>query len=409
MKSYAAAIPDRAASSVRSSSAAARSPASRASCASASAASRAVPASSRRRSAASGSPPRPSLTSRPPRQRRLRPRDRRGQLGAGQQPGLRQVRLDLRTRLDQPVRGLGQLGFQPPDPVEQRPGLRDRVLRGARRHRRRGALAGRSSVPASSISVRATSSSAGPARCCRRPAPAPTRRSGRAARPAPRRPGHAAGRRVQLRLEARQHLGQVLLQVAQPVEGGRLGVEALVRGAAQAQDLAEQVRAGSAFVRLLVVDALAEREGLHQLGARLLQRGAELRHCLVAELDLREAELVLGGLHGVVELDQRVAGVVGEILGRLAGSRIGSAGGAGAVSACSGLGPTPPPREHVRPATDQRDPADDAARPAGPHRPRRRPSRPTRRRCAARRRARSPRRPSRSRRVAGGRRGSRCP
>ena len=57
MKSDAAAIPDRAASSVRSSWAAARSPASRASWASASASSSAVPASSSRRSAASGSPP----------------------------------------------------------------------------------------------------------------------------------------------------------------------------------------------------------------------------------------------------------------------------------------------------------------------------------------------------------------
>ena len=93
------------------------------------------------------------------------------------------------------------------------------------------------------------------------------------------------------------------------------------------QDLAEEAPAGG-FVGLLVVDVLAYREGLHQLGARLFQRGAGVRHGLVAELRLGEAELVLGGLHGVVELDQRVVRVVGEVVGRLAGGRIGSVGGA---------------------------------------------------------------------------------
>ena len=190
-------------------------------------------------------------------QRRLRPRDRCGQLRAGQQPGLGQIRLDLRARLDQPVRGLGQLVGEPPDPVEERAGLLDRLLRGARRHRRGGALVGRE------LGTRLLDLGAGDVepgrglrdvvgdRLQRRSRIAGAQRVERSGRP-----GDAAGRRRQLRLEARQYLGQVLLEVAQAVEGGRLGVETLVRGGAQVQDLAEEAAAGG-FVGLLVVNALA--------------------------------------------------------------------------------------------------------------------------------------------------------
>ena len=124
----------------------------------------------------------------------------------------------------------------------------------------------------------------------------------------------------------------------------------------------------------------------------------------------REAELVLGGLHGVVEVDERAAGVVGEVVGGLAGGRVGERRGRrrGLRAGLRGFA-APPPRQHVGPAADQRDPADDE--PDGQRRrpPRRHPSRPTPRRYAARRRARSPRRPSRPRSGADGRRGSRCP
>ena len=117
--------------------------------------------------------------------------------------------------------------------------------------------------------------------------------------------------------------------------------------------------------------------------ARLLQRGAEARHGLVAELRLREAELVLGGLHGVVELDERVARVVGEVVGGLAGGGIRERrGAAGAGPGRPRPVPATPPGQHVGPAADQRDPSGDepdgqgrapraatraARRPAGTH------------------------------------------
>ena len=342
MKSDAAAIPDRAASSVRSSWAAARSPAARSSCASDSAWSSAVPASSSRRSAASGSPPRaPSAThlAAGRGQRRLRPRRRGGELGAGEQAGLRQVRLDLGPRLDQPVRGLGQLVGEPPHPVEQRARLLDRLLRGSGGHRRvRALVGGQLGTGLVDLGAREVE----PRRGLRDVVGDRLQRGLRVAgaQRVERRGGarDAAGRGVQLRLQAGEHLGQVLLEVAQAVEGGRLGVEALVRGAAQVQDLAEEAPPGG-FVGLLVVDPLAQRERLHQLGPRLLQRGLEVRDRLVAELGAGEAELVLGGLHGVVEVDERAAGVVGEVVGRLAGGRVGErrrAPGAASVSAFAG-------------------------------------------------------------------------
>ena len=76
------------------------------------------------------------------RQRRLRAGGRGGELVAGQQARLGEVRLDLGTGLDQPVRGLRQLVREPADPVEQGPGLRDRLLGRAGRHRRGRALPG---------------------------------------------------------------------------------------------------------------------------------------------------------------------------------------------------------------------------------------------------------------------------
>ena len=139
------------------------------------------------------------------------------------------------------------------------------------------------------------------------------------------------------------------------------------------QDLAEEAPPRG-FVGLLVVDPLAQRERLHQLGPRLLQRGLELRDRLVAELGAGEAELVLGGLHGVVEVDERAAGVVGEVVGRLAGGRVGERRGRrrGLRVRLRGCA-APAAGQHVGPAADHRDPADDepdGQRPGPPVAPR---------------------------------------
>ena len=68
---------------------------------------------------------------------------------------------------------------------------------------------------------------------------------------------------------------------------------------------------------------------------------------------------MLGGLYGVVELDECVARVVGEVVGGLAGGGIRERRGRR-----RGLGrlrpvPAAPPRQHVGAAADQRDPSDD--------------------------------------------------
>ncbi len=117
-----------------------------------------------------------------------------------------------------------------------------------------------------------------------------------------------------LNLHACQRLGRVLFESTQLVEGRGLLVEARVRLVAQPDDL------GVPCTRLLfgvggrVVELLLDREGLVEVLARGLQRLLELDGRGVAELSLREPELLIAGLDGVVGRDQRGGGAAVQLL-----------------------------------------------------------------------------------------------
>ena len=114
---------------------------------------------------------------------------------------------------------------------------------------------------------------------------------------------------------------------------------------------------------LVVVELLADLEGGEHVRARLLQRGRELGHGLVAEVRAGRRQLLLGGAHGVVHVDERGAGAVREVVGgdvaelvALRGRRGARPGGPGAsarafvVDGRSGTRRRRAPRRRRRPA-----------------------------------------------------------
>ncbi len=159
-------------------------------------------------------------------------------------------------------------------------------------------------------------------------------------------------------------LGRCPLQVAEPVEGLGLLIQTLVGRPAQPDDLGEQRPALRLGLRDLVVESLAQLETLHQVRAGLVKGDPELRDRLLAELRLRHAEVLLGGLHRVVDVDQCGAGAVAEVFGahpselvrwtrRLPRLRCWRPCAALLLAAPAGT-----PDQQVGPTTQQRDPAD---------------------------------------------------
>ena len=101
-----------------------------------------------------------------------------------------------------------------------------------------------------------------------------------------------------------EHLGSACLQVAQLVELLRLGVQRGGDLVAQGDDLRHH-RARLRFaLGGRVVELLAQGEGLADLLLAGRDHVLEVLGGLEPELRLREAELLLGGLHRVVDRDE---------------------------------------------------------------------------------------------------------
>ena len=114
-------------------------------------------------------------------------------------------------------------------------------------------------------------------------------------------------------LHARERLGRVLLELAELVERRGLLVEPRVGLFAQLDD-AGVPRAGLVLgIGRGVIELLLQRECLRQVLLRVRERLLELDRCGVAELRLREAELLRARLDGVVGLDERGGGATLEL------------------------------------------------------------------------------------------------
>ena len=130
----------------------------------------------------------------------------------------------------------------------------------------------------------------------------------------------------------RQRLRGVLLQVPQPVEGRRLGVEPPVGLGAAGDDLVQHPAPGRVVLRVRVVELLAQPEGGGQLALGVLHGRDEGPGRLLAELGRGEAEFLLAGADRVVGLHQQGPGLGVQLRQRGAGpGPFGPARPAGAV------------------------------------------------------------------------------
>ena len=294
--------------------------------------------------------------------------DERGEVTVGgQRAGLREVLLRLGAgRHDLLARG-HELTLQPSDAVEQRLGVGDRVLRGAAGDDRGAAsgvrLGGRRDGLREFVTGRLQLDA-----CDAQQLPGlvevagdPLQRGGGVAgaqggqgRVDLRRPG---GDGVEPGAQTGQVLGRGGLQVAELVERGGLGVEALVGGAAGADDVAQHGALRRLVLRHVVVELLLQREAAQHVGPRLLQRGGEPGHRWVPEVCAGRRELLLGRTHRVVGGDEGLAALVGEVLGGYGRELVGGRGRF-RRDRLGGPGPAPTAQQ-VRPAADDHDPADD--------------------------------------------------
>ena len=129
-------------------------------------------------------------------------------------------------------------------------------------------------------------------------------------------------------VHARERLGCVLLELAQLVERRGLLVEPRVRLLAQRDDARVPGARLLLGVGCRVVELLLEREGLREVLLRVGERLLELDGRGIAELRLREAELLGAGLDRVVGLDERGGRAPRELLGGDLLDRRTAAGGA---------------------------------------------------------------------------------
>ena len=176
--------------------------------------------------------------------------------------------------------------------------------------------------------------------------------------------------------EAREVVRRRGLQVAELVERRHLRVEALVRRAAHRDDLGQHAALRRLVLGDVVVELLAQREPAQHLPARRVERRGELRHRRVAEVRPRRGQLLLRAADGVVDVEQRLAAAVVEVVGGDVGELAGL--GRRRLRRCllHGLPPTPTHQE-VAPDPDHRHAPDDHPADAdAPTAARRRPARP---------------------------------
>ena len=122
-----------------------------------------------------------------------------------------------------------------------------------------------------------------------------------------------------------QGLLDVGLEVAQLVEAGLLRVEHRGHRGARPQDARGRLADLRLGVGDVVVERLAQPEGLGDLRLRVGEHGLELAGGVGSELRLREPELLVRGLDGVVDRDERGRGAAVQ-LGRREGRELVAGG-----------------------------------------------------------------------------------
>jgi hypothetical protein len=107
---------------------------------------------------------------------------------------------------------------------------------------------------------------------------------------------------------------------------------------------------GGCILRIGVIEALADREGVLEVVPRRRDRGGEWRRRIVSELRLSEPELLVGVADGVVSVDEDPVGKLVEPLRR----HVDEVG----IRAVRATGPSP---RAIPPATGEQPPADQGA------------------------------------------------